>query len=125
VGEQAIVEHDQSRAGRWLARRRMQFALWIAVVEGIIVVVSASFSWVVALVLAVPIILLYLLYGRTAESDLGRQLSWIAGASQVFVVLLAILFIILKVVMIVLIAIFAVLALIFLYADRPGRTAKQ
>ena len=125
MSEQAIVEHGHSRAGRWLARRRLQFALWIAAIEGLIVLLSASFSWIVALVLAVPIILLYLLYGRTAESDVGRQLSWVAGASQVFVVLLAILFTVLKVVMIVLIAIFAVLALIFLYADRPGRTAKQ
>jgi predicted membrane protein len=124
VSEQAVVEHGQSRAGRWLARRRLQFALWIAVLEGIIVAVSASFSWIVALVIAVPVILLYLLYGRTADSDTGRQLSWIAGASQVFVILLAILFIVLKWIMIALIVVFALLALVFLYADRPGRTAK-
>ena len=122
---QAVVEHQDSKAGRWLARRRLQFALWIAIAEGIIVAFSASFSWIVALIIAVPVILLYLLYGRVAESDVARQLTWISGASQVFVVLLAILFIILKWVMIALIAILAVLALIFLYADRPGRIAKQ
>jgi hypothetical protein len=125
VSEQAIAEQRESKAGRWLAKRRLQFALWIAVVEGIIVAVSASFSWIVALIIAVPVILLYLLYGRAADSDAARQLTWIAGASQVFVVLLAVLFIILKWIMIALIAILAVLALIFLYADRPGRTAKQ
>jgi hypothetical protein len=124
VSEQAVVEHGQSRAGRWLAKRRLQFALWIAVLEGVIVAVSASISWLVALIIAVPIIALYLLYGRTSESDAGRQLSWIAGASQVFVVLLAILFIVLKVIMIALIAVFALLALVFLYADRPGRRTK-
>jgi hypothetical protein len=123
VGEQAI-EHAPSRAGRWLARRRLMLALWIAVLEGLIVVFSASFSWIVALVIAVPVILLYLLYGRSAESETARQLTWIAGASQVFVSLLAILFILLKAVMIALIAILAVLALVFLYADRPGRAAK-
>ena len=125
MSEQAVVEHGRSRTGRWLARRRLQFALWIAVAEGIIVAVSASFSWIVALVIAVPVILLYLLYGRTASSDAGRQLTWIAGASQVFVVLLAILFIVLKWIMIALIVVLALLALVFLYADRPGRTAKQ
>src|SRR5919204_998972 len=124
MSEQAIVEHHHSRAGRWLARRRLQFALWIAVLEGIIVAVSASFSWVIALVIAVPVILLYLLYGRSSTSDAARQLTWIAGASQVFVVLLAILFIVLKWIMIALIVVLALLALVFLYADRPGRTAK-
>src|SRR5919197_3623359 len=118
MSEQAVVEHGQSRAGRWLAKRRLQFALWIAVAEGIIVAVSASFSWIVALIIAVPVILLYLLYGRTADSDTGRQLSWIAGASQVFVILLAILFTILKWIMIALLIVFALLALVFLYADR-------
>jgi hypothetical protein len=125
VSGQAVVGHEDSKAGRWLAKRRLQFALWIAIVEGVIVAVSASFSWLVALIIAVPVILLYLLYGRAAESDATRQLTWIAGASQVFVVLLAILFIVLKWIMIALIAILAVLALIFLYADRPGRPAKQ
>ena len=124
MSEQAIVEHGHSRAGRWLARRRLQFALWIAAIEGLIVLLSASFSWIVALVIAVPVILLYLLYGRTSDSDTGRQLSWIAGASQVFVVLLAVLFIVLKWIMIALIVVFALLALVFLYAERPGRAAK-
>src|SRR5919198_1767794 len=125
MSEHAVIEHRQSRAGRWLAKRRLQFALWIAVAEGIIVAVSASFSWIVALFIAVPVILLYLLYGRSADSDATRQLTWIAGASQVFVVLLAILFIVLKWIMIALIVVLAILALIFLYADRPGRPAKQ
>src|SRR5919198_2869348 len=122
--EHAVIEHRESKAGRWLAKRRLQFALWIAVLEGIIVAVSASFSWIIALVIAVPVILLYLLYGRTSDSDTGRQLSWIAGASQVFVILLAVLFIVLKWIMIALIVVFALLALVFLYADRPGRTSK-
>src|SRR5262245_17933623 len=100
-------------------------ALSIAVLEGVIVAFSANFTWIIALVLAVPVILLYILYGRTASSDTARQLMWIAGASQVFVVLLSILFILLKWIMIALLAVFALLALVFLYADRPGRTAKS
>ena len=124
MSEQA-VEPKRSRLGRWLAARRLQIALWIAALEGVVVLVSASFSWVVALIVAVPIILFYLISGRSIHSDAGRQLAWIAGASQVFAVLLAILFIVLKWIMIALIVVLALLALVFLYADRPGRTAKQ
>jgi hypothetical protein len=122
--EQAI-ERKPSRVGRWLAARRLQLALTIAAIEGVIVLVSASFSWIVALIIAVPIILFYLVSGRSIQSDAGRQLAWIAGASQVFAVLLAILFIVLKWIMIALIVVLALLAFVFLYADRPSRTAKQ
>jgi predicted membrane protein len=119
------IERQPSRVGRWLAARRLQLALTIAAIEGLIVLFSASFSWIVALIIAVPIILFYLVSGRSIQSDAGRQLAWIAGASQVFAVLLAILFIVLKWIMIALIVVLALLALVFLYADRPSRTAKQ
>jgi hypothetical protein len=119
------IERKPSRVGRWLSARRLQLALTIAAIEGVIVLVSASFSWIVALIIAVPIILFYLVSGRSIQSDAGRQLAWIAGASQVFAVLLAILFIVLKWIMIALIVVLALLALVFLYADRPSRTAKQ
>jgi hypothetical protein len=123
MGEHAI-ERKPSRVGRWLAARRLQLALTIAAIEGLIVLFSASFSWIVALIIAVPIILFYLVSGRSIQSDAGRQLAWIAGASQVFAVLLAILFIVLKWIMVALIVVLALLALVFLYADRPSRTAK-
>ncbi len=119
MSEQAIVDHKTTRLGRWLAPRRLQFALWIAVVEGIVVAFSEVTKWTV-IAIAIPFVLLYLLVGRTAESDSVRQLSWIAGASQVFAALIAILFIVLEVLFIILIVVLAVVAAVFLYADRPG-----
>ncbi len=119
------MEQKTSRLGRWLAVHRLQFALWIAALEGVIIAVSRDISWIVALIIAAPIILFYLVSGRSIQSDAGRQLAWIAGASQTFVVLLAILFKIIGLLFIILIAILGVVALVFLYADRPGRTAKQ
>ena len=77
------IERKPSRVGRWLAARRLQLALTIAAIEGLIVLFSASFSWIVALIIAVPVILFYLVSGRSIQSDAGRQLAWIAGASQV------------------------------------------
>jgi predicted membrane protein len=123
-----LPDPQTSRLGRWLAKRRFQFALWIAVVEGVIVAISRDISWVVALIIAVPFILFYVLAGRTLESDAGRQLAWIAGASQTFVVLLAILFKIIGLLFIILIAILGVIAVMFLYSDRsdrPGRASKS
>ena len=120
-----MSDQKTTRMGRWLAQRRFQFALWIAVVEGVVIAVSSDISWVVAVIIAVLFILFYVFAGRTLESDAGRQLAWIAGASQTFVVLLAILFTIIKLVMFILIAVFAVIALVFLYADRPSRASKS
>jgi hypothetical protein len=113
-----------SRLGRRLHSRRLQIALWIAVIEGVIILISKNISWWVAIIIAVPFILFYILAGRTLQSHSGRQLAWIAGASQTFVVLLAILFTIVKVIMIVLVAVFALIALLFLYSDRPSRASK-
>ena len=122
MSEQAL---KTTRIGRWLAQRRFQLALWIAVVEGVIVAISRDISWVVALIIAVPFILFYVFAGRTLESDASRQLAWITGASQTFVVMLAVLFKIIGLLFIILIAILGVVALVFLYADRPGRTSKS
>ena len=90
-----------------------------------IILISKDISWWVAIVIAVPFILFYMLAGRTLESDTGRQLAWIAGASQTFVVLLAILFTIVKLLMIILVAVFALIAVVFLYSDRPSRASKS
>ena len=40
------------------------------------------------IIISVPIILFYLFAGRSLDSDTGRQLAWIAAASQAFAVLL-------------------------------------
>jgi uncharacterized membrane protein len=109
-----------SRTGRWLAQRRLMIALWIAVVEGVFVAIERDVTKWTVIAIAIPIVLLYLFVGRTAQSDTLRQVSWIAGASQVFAALLAILFILIELFTIILIVVLAVIAAIFLYADRPG-----
>ena len=42
------------------------------------------------IIISAPIIAFYLFAGRTLDSDTGRQLSWIAAASQAFAVLLCV-----------------------------------
>ena len=119
MGDHAV--DGQSRAGRWLARRRFQIAIWIAVIEGILVLVTHDWTKWTVIIVAIPMILFYIFAGRTLESDAGRQLSWIAGASQALAVIGVVLFFVLKWLLLVAVIAIAVLALVFLFADRPGR----
>ena len=112
------IEHQTSRTGRWLRTRRVRIALWIAVIEGIIVALSPSFSRWTVVAVAIPLLALYLFWGRTARSDTARQISWIAGASQALAVIVVIFAFILDWLALLLAGIFAAVALLFLFSDR-------
>ena len=112
------IEHRTTRIGRWLRARRIRFALWIAVIEGVIVALLHDVSRWTVIAIAIPLLALYLFWGRTAQSDTVRQLSWIAGASQALTVVVVILAFILSWLALLLAAIFAVVAVLFLLSDR-------
>ncbi len=112
------LEHGSSRSGRWLRARRTRIVLWIAVAEGILVAVESNVSRWTVIVIAIPLILLYLYVGRKSRSDMFRQITWIAGASQALAVVAVILAFILFWTALVLAVIFAVIALAFFYFDR-------
>jgi hypothetical protein len=111
------IEAGSTRTGRWLRERRLRIALWIAVVEGILLVVHVIPRWP-ALFVAAAVIALYLFTGRSLSSDTGRQVAWVAAASQAFVALIPVLVIIVGTVALVAVAILAVLALVFLFTER-------
>jgi hypothetical protein len=112
------IEHKTSRTGRWLRARRIRIALWIAVIEGILVWILPTVSKWTVVAIAIPLLALYLFWGRTARSDTARQLSWIAGASQALAVVVVILAFILSWLALLLAGIFAVVAVLFLLSDR-------
>lgn len=112
-----MLEHGTTRLGRWLRERRLRLSLWIAVVEGALVIVHAI-PKSLALVVAAVGIVFYLSVGRRLSSDAGRQASWIAGASQIFVALIPALLIIVGTLALVALAVLAVVALAVLLADR-------
>ncbi len=116
------VAQPRSRSGRWLAERRLKIALVIAVLEGILVAIEKDFSRWTVIVIAAPIIAFYLFAGRTLESDTGRQLSWIAAASQAFAALLAILALVIKLFVLIVAGVFAAIALVLILSDRSRRT---
>jgi hypothetical protein len=117
VRNQAAIEHGSTRTGRWLRENRLRFALWIAVIEGILVLVDVI-PWGVALLVAAVVILFWLFVGRELQSDSARQASWTGAASQVFVALIPMLVLILKAVAVVALVILALVALVLLFRDR-------
>jgi hypothetical protein len=113
-----VIEHQSSRTGRWLRARRVRISLWIAVVEGLVVAFEKDFSRWTVIVVALPLLALYLLWGRNATSDTLRQISWIAAASQALAVVVVVLSFIIAWLALVIAGIFAAIALLFLLVDR-------
>jgi hypothetical protein len=111
------IEHGSSRHGRWLRARRFKLAAWIAVGEGLLVVVHVVPKWP-AIGLAIGLITFYWFVGRRSNQDTIRQASWIAAASQALMILVPIFVAIFATVAIVMLAIVAVVALVVLFTDR-------
>jgi len=112
------IEHGTTRTGRWLRQRRIRITLWIAVIEGIIVALLHDISRWTVIALAIPILALYVFWGRSAKSDTVRQVLWIGGASQALAVVVVILAFLLDWLALLLAGVFAAIALLFLFSDR-------
>jgi hypothetical protein len=118
---ETVAQPRQSRLGRWLAERRLKIALGVAVLEGIVVAVEEDFSRWTVIIVSAPIIAFYLTAGRSLESDTGRQLSWIAAASQAFAVLLCVVALVIGAFVLIVAGVFAVIAAILILGDRPSK----
>jgi hypothetical protein len=118
IESRSVIEHGTTRAGRWLKARRVRLALWIAVIEGVIVALAHDFSRWTVIAIAIPVLALYVFWGRHAGSDTARQLTWIAAASQALAVVVVIMAFILDWLALILAGIFAAIALLFLFGDR-------
>jgi hypothetical protein len=112
-----VFEHRSTRLGRWLRARRGRIALWIAVIEGVLVVFGPISRWIAVLV-ALGAIAFYFLAGRDLRSDAARQASWIGAASQALVLLVPVLVIVVGTLALIVVAILAVIALVALFSDR-------
>jgi apolipoprotein N-acyltransferase len=112
-----MIEAGSTRTGRWLRDRRLRIALWVAVVEGLIVALTHDLTRWTVLFIAVPVLALYIVVGRNMSWDDGSQLSWIAAASQVLAILVVILAFVVGVIALVLVGLFALVALAYLFSD--------
>jgi hypothetical protein len=112
-----VIDHDTTQRGRWLRTHRVRVAIWIAVVEGILVVVHVI-PWWAAVIFAALAVFFYFEVGRKSRSDTVRQSTWIAAASQALVALVPILVLIVGTLALVAVGLLAILALIALFAER-------
>jgi uncharacterized membrane protein len=115
--EQPVLEHGTTRSERWLRRYRTRIALWIAVVEAILLVFGLVDRWAVLLV-AVVIIGGYFAFVRQLRSQMARDVGWVAAVSQALVALVPILVILVGTLALIAVGLLAVVALIFLFGDR-------
>ena len=111
------LEHGGTRTGRWLRARRLRFSLWIAVVEGLLIVFDVIPRWV-ALLAVLAALAFYWFVGRGLSTDSGRQASWIVAVSQLFVALVPVLLFVLTTLAVIALAVLVLVALIALFADR-------
>ena len=112
-----MIEAGSTRVGRWLRARRIRVAIWVAVVEGLIVALDHGVSRWTVMILAIAVLALYFAVGRNMRWDVGRQLAWIAAASQVLALLVVVLAFIVWGIALALVVLFALVALAYLYSD--------
>ena len=111
-----VIEHGETRPTRFLRQQRLQIALVLAAIEGILVL-AGSISWWAVIVAAAAALGLHALLRATSVQSV-RQLTWIAAVSQLVVVLVPIAAAILTTLAILLLALIAVVALGALLRDR-------
>lgn len=121
----ATPTEPAAASATWLRENRLKIALGIAVAEGLFVALEEDFSRVTVIVIAIPVILFWVLAGRTLESATGRDVSWILAMSQALAVCAAIIAILIPVVALVIAGLFGAVAVYLLYHDRPDQSTRS
>jgi len=112
-----MIDHGGSRTSRWLREQRVRVALWIALVEGILILVGVI-PKSIALLVALVVLGLYFLVARGRTSGSTHEAFWIVAVSQAVIALVPLLLFVLGTIAIILVALIAVAALVVLFADR-------
>jgi Fe2+ transport system protein B len=121
----AVIEHRESRATRWLRERRLRIALLIAFVESVLVLAS-SVGWFWVVLAAAIAIGFYLVSRRRSWTSLVHEIAWIAAVSQLIALIVPVLWEIVKVIAILVLVVLAVFLLVMLLMDRgSGRRAAE
>src|SRR5919202_2226548 len=112
-----LVEHGSTPLGRWLRARRLRIAAWIALVEGLLVLIHVL-PRIPTIILAAAVLVFYFGFGRQLRLHSLRQASWIAAMSQALVVLVPVLAALIGGLAVIALAVLAVVALVVLLQDR-------
>jgi hypothetical protein len=112
-----VIEHRETDLSRRLRRNRIQIAVVIAGVEGVLVL-AGILPWWLVLLAAAASVALYMRVGRIHASPSVRTATWLAAVSQLLVVLVPVGIVFIGVLAIVVVALLAVGALTALLLDR-------
>jgi hypothetical protein len=112
-----VIEHGGGRPTRWLRERRTRLAVWVALVEGVLVLVHVVPRWP-AFGVAIAVVAAYLWVGRTSRSPLLRQAGWTLAVSQALVLLIPVFALLFWTVAVVAVVILGAVALFVLFSER-------
>jgi hypothetical protein len=121
VTDAAEAHHERSGTALWLEARRLKIAVGLAVLEGIIVALEKDFTRWTVIIISAPIIAFYVFAGRSLQSDTGRQLAWIAAATQAFAILICVVALLIGSFALIGAGILAAVAVILLLGERSSK----
>ena len=112
-----VVEPSQSPAGRWLREVRLRLALFVALLETILVL-AGGLGWFFVLGAAFLAAGFHFFFGRRARFHSVREISWILAVSQLIAVVVPLLWELFKFLAITLLVVLALVLLVMLLVDR-------
>ncbi len=112
-----VLEHGSSRSERWLRGNRLRIALWIAIVEGALVVFDVI-DVLPALLVAALVIGLYFWLSTRIRAGVARDGLWIGAVSQAMVALVPFLVLIVGTLALIAVGALAVVVLVLLLTGR-------
>ena len=112
-----VLEHGSSRSSRWLRANRLKIALWVAVIEGVLVVFDVI-EVLPALLVAAVVIVLYFWLGHRLRPGIARDTAWAAAVSQAIVALVPFLVLLVGTLAIIAVGVTAAAVLVLLLTGR-------
>lgn len=112
-----VVEQQESRIGRWLRPRRLPIALFVGLVETLLVLLN-GLGWFWVLGAAVLAVGFHFFVGRRARFHSVREISWIVAVSQLIAVVVPLLWELVKFLAITVLVVLALVLLVMLLVDR-------
>jgi hypothetical protein len=112
-----VLEHGSSRSARWLRSNRIRIALWIAVVEGVLVVFNVI-DVLPALLVAAVVVAAYFWLSQRVSAGPTRDALWIGAVSQALVALVPVLVLLIGTLALIAVGILAAVVLVLLLTGR-------
>jgi hypothetical protein len=112
-----VLEHGSTRPGRWLRANRLRIALWIAILEGALVVFDVI-DVLPALLIAGLVVVAYFWLSQRLRPGLTRDALWTGAVSQAMVALIPVLVLIVGTLALIAVGILAAVVLVLLLTGR-------